>query len=370
MRITNFQLFAILFVTTAVIPYEVMPRLLTLIVGHHAWLVPLAAFLPGLLLLWLYDYLLRNSTNPFPVMLEEHLGRWLGRFLGFLYIGIFFLVVVISLVVFANFFLSNVLPNTPISVLLFFMILPAFYALRTGMEAISRTVEMVVMTGYPLAMIILLLGIGAETEWSRLLPLGGIHFSGFMYAVMVVLSYSSGTIIVLTLGKFCQDSERVLKWMVWALIFFTATTVFSVIVPIINFGTALTSVETFPIFNIARSTNIGGFIHNIEIILVSAVIPGVYAVESVFWFMTCYTAQQVFGLRDYRILVGPTALLAGFLAVLATPNIHILYVILHQVLPWIPFVAFAILPVVLAVAVWIGKRRQRLKTRPIQPGFK
>ncbi|MGI6434048.1 MAG: GerAB/ArcD/ProY family transporter [Syntrophomonadaceae bacterium] len=355
-RLTNIQLFAILFVSMATIPYQVLAKLLAVSTAQHGWLAVIASVLPGLTLLWIYFYLLNNSHDPFPGMLEEHLGKIAGKILGLIYLLAFFLVVVVSLVIFANFFLSNVLPGMPISILLVFIILPAFYALRTGLEATARVVELIVLTGYPLAMFLLLLGIGPETDWSRLLPLSGFSASGLANGILLVDSYCSLMIVVLTLGQFCHNPRILWKWMLWAYGFSIGTLLLVVIIPISAYGPSLTAVQTFPIFNIARSTNIGGFIHNIEIILVSAVMPGVFAMLAIFWFVTCYSAQQVFNLQDYRFLVGPSAIMAGVTAVLIVPNIHFLYIMLQYIFPWIFIILFAVCPAVLATIIWIKQR--------------
>lgn len=358
-RLTNTQLFCLLFVTMAVTPYQVLAKLMAIILAQHGWMAILGAVLPGLILVRIYYYLMVNSTRPFPGMLEEHLGAALGKVLGFIYIWAFFLVVVISLVLFANFFLSNVLPGMPISILLIFIILPAFYALRTGLEATARVVEMIVFTAYPLALLLLLFGLGPETDWSRLLPLSHFEIEAISGGIFQVLSYVSLMIVVLTLGQFCHEPRSLWKWMVSVYGFFLFTIFVTVIIPIVAFGPVLTAIQTFPIFNIARATNIAGFIHNIEIILVSAVMPAVFSILAVFWFMTCYSAQQVFGLQDYRILVGPTAIMAAVLAVLLVPNIHFLYIMLQGIFPWIFVILFGLLPILLAILVWITRRRRR-----------
>lgn len=362
-RLTNLQLFGILFVTMVVIPYQVLARLLAVSSAQYGWMAVIASILPGLALVWIYFYLLKNSQNPFPGMLEEHLGKVIGKILGFIYLWAFFLVVVVSLVIFANFFLSNVLPGMPISILLVFIILPAFYALRAGLEATARVVELIIMTGYPLAMIILILGIGPETDWSRLLPLSGFTASDLANGILLVSSYCSLMIVVLTLGQFCHNPRVLWKWMLWAYGFFIGTLLLVVVIPIIAYGPLLTAVQTFPIFNIARSTNIGGFIHNIEIILVSTVMPGVFAILAIFWFVTCYSAQQVFNLQDYRVLVGPTAIMTGLMAVLIVPNIHFLYIMLQQIFPWIFIILFGACPAVLAIIIWIRQRSDRGRER-------
>lgn len=357
-RLTNTQLFCLLFVTMAVTPYQILAKLMAIILAQHGWMAILGAVLPGLILVWIYYYLMVNSERPFPGMLEEHLGAVLGKTLGFIYIWAFFLVVVISLVLFANFFLSNVLPGMPISILLIFIILPAFYALRTGLEATARVVEIIVLTAYPLAMLLLLFGLGPETDWSRLLPLSHFDIGAIFGGIFQVISYASLMIVVLTLGQFCHEPRSLWKWMLWVYGLFLFTILVTVIIPIIAYGPVLTAVQTFPIFNIARATNIAGFIHNIEIVLVSAVMPAVFSILAVFWFMTCYSAQQVFGLQDYRVLVSPTAIMAAVLAVLLVPNIHFLYIMLQSIFPWIFLMLFAIVPILLVPIVWTRMRHK------------
>jgi spore germination protein KB len=362
-RLTNLQLFGIVFVIMFITPYEIMAKLLAMIAGQHGWITILGSILPGLLLVWIYYYILVNSERPFPGALEQYLGKFAGKALGFIYIWAFFLVAVISLAIFANLFLSNVLPGMPISILMIFVILPAYYALRTGLETTARVIELVLFAVIPWAVIILLLGLGSETDWSRLLPLSGLPPSDFANGILLLTSYASLMVVVLTLGHFCHNTGKLWKWMLSAYAFFIVTMLVVTVVPVVVYGSYLTAIQTFPIFNVARATNIAGFIRNIEIILVSVVIPGMFSILAIFWFLTCYTAQEVFGLRNYRILLSPTAIMAGILAVLMIPNIHILFVTLHKILPWIYIAVFGFIPGILALVIRIEKH-----IKMVEPG--
>jgi amino acid permease len=58
---------------------------------HGAWAAFMVSILPTALLCYMYQYIVHNSSRPFPATLEEHLGQVLGKSIGFLYILVFLL---------------------------------------------------------------------------------------------------------------------------------------------------------------------------------------------------------------------------------------------------------------------------------------
>ena len=65
----------------------------------------------------------------------------------------------------------------------------------------------------------------------------------------------------------------------------------------------------------------------------------IWSPVNIFWFVTCYSIQQVLGCRITDIMVGPTAIMAGILAALLVLNILFMYIMLERIFPWI-FITF------------------------------
>jgi len=346
-KISNNQIFSIFFVAIASCAYILCPKIVAGIAANNAWLAVLTSLLPGVLIIYVYIYILRNNSHPFPIMLEDHLGRVAGKLLGLTYVFIFLLSAIMFLRSFASFAESTVLPGIPISVLIALIILPAFYAVRSGIEVFARVSELLFLFYLPLVVLTLVLGI-QRAELANLMPLGHVSFRNFAYAGFQPLWHIGSLMTILSLAYFSDNRSKIPRILFTALISLILLSSLMTIISIINQGPFLTSELTFPLFDIARATSIGGFIRNIEIIFISIFLAGIFVAISIHWFMACYTCQQVFQLKEYRFLAAPTALILGFSSTLISPNIDILFIIWEKIAPFLFSFFYIGIPLLLA----------------------
>jgi len=331
-RISNNQIFSIFFVAIASCAYILCPKIVADIAANNGWLAVLASFLPGILIIYIYIYILKKSSRSFPLMLEDHLGRIAGKLLGLTYVFIFLLSSIMSLRSFVSFAESTTSPGIPVSVLITLMLLPAFYAVRSGIVVFARVSEVIFFLFLPLLVLMMILGTqGADCK--NLMPFGYVSFRNFINASFQPLWHIGSFFIILTLSYFSNNRSKIPRMLFLSLLLFIVLASLMSLVSIIGQGAALTAALTFPLFTIARATSIGGFIKNIEIIFISLFIAGIFVSISIHWFMACYTCQQVFQLKDYRLLAMPTALILGFSSTLISPNLDMLYIIWEKVAP-------------------------------------
>ncbi|HRX20235.1 MAG TPA: GerAB/ArcD/ProY family transporter, partial [Syntrophomonadaceae bacterium] len=88
-QISKLQLYCALAIFTAPIAFLETPRRMFEMAGQDAWLAVIASIIPGILIVMLFSQLIQKSRQPFPLMLEEHLGKVAGKALSFIYILIF-----------------------------------------------------------------------------------------------------------------------------------------------------------------------------------------------------------------------------------------------------------------------------------------
>gem|GEM_PF-3753620 len=86
-RISNTQIFTILFITITPLAFIITPNILIEIVKQDSWLAVILAFFPGLLVIYSYLYIINNSPYPFPRLLETYLGKVPGKVMGLIYIS-------------------------------------------------------------------------------------------------------------------------------------------------------------------------------------------------------------------------------------------------------------------------------------------
>ncbi len=335
--------------------------------ANNAWLTILATFFPGLLLIYVYINLLKKSSQPFPLMLQEHLGRVAGLILGTGYIIIFLILASFYLRFFTEFLSATILSNTPASILVLALLIPGTYAIRIGIQMVARVSEVIIAVFLPLAILLLLTSTTEHPDLKNLMPIGFISIHDLSYGVYLNMWHFANMFIILTLAYFSSDRPNVtrtlLKSLVSLVLFLTA----AIAVSIITLGFSLTSVSTMPLFEIARSASYASFIRNTEPLFVSIFMLGIFISVVTFWLMTCYSTQQIFGLNDYRFLAAPSAVIIGFGSILICPNTYFLFAILQHSAPLV-FGSFLVaVPVLLYILLLFRRGTNQDAGSGLQP---
>jgi spore germination protein KB len=353
--LSNLQIFILLFVTITPFTYIFSPRVLAQLAGPDSWLAVFLLVIPGSIIIKVYTFLINNSHRPFPGMLKEHLGSLAGGVLGFTYALVFLLLSVTILRFFVSFVQSVILPGLPISLLVFIMLLPGILVIYSGWEVLARVGEIVFLFGFPLASLILLLAAGQDIEIRHLLPLLASPAED-LGAASLQLLWVWGSIMVVLFLAFCSNDPPGIPGILYKLLFvFTLFTVITQVVCLVNLGVPLATQLSFPVFSMTRAVSILDFIRNIEAVLITIHIAGIFIPVTLNWLMALLILKDVLGLQDYRFLAAPSALLIGFLSILISPNILILFVMLEKIVPLLFSFFYIVIPIFLALFLY-GKK--------------
>ncbi len=327
----------------------------------------LTTFFPGLLLIYVYISLLKKSSQPFPLMLEEHLGCIGGRILGVAYILIFLIVTSLYLRFFIEFLKNTVLTDTPTSLIVLLLLIPGTYAIRSGIEVLARISQVVLVVFMPLAILLLMTAATEQPDLKNLMPVGFISIQDLSYTVYMSMWHFGNLMTILTLAYFSNDRRNIpqtLLQSIVALVLFLST---AMAVSTITLGVALSSVSTFPLFEIARSASYAGFIRNTEPLFVSIFMLGIFIGVTTFWIMSCYSTQQIFRLKDYRFLASPSAVIIGFGSVLISPNTFVVFSILQYSAPLVFGFFFIAVPVLLYILLLFKPGAEQEMGSGLQP---
>ncbi len=346
-RISKFQLYAMLFLFLSPLAFLEIPEMLTNLVNQNAWLAALLGIIPGYLMIFVFNYILQKSRYPFPQLLIEHLGQYLGGLVGFFYILFFVFLTSFTLRFFTDFIETNVLPGTPISIHIGVLLLALVIGLRSGIVNIARLHEVILIIALPFIIIILALVLGPHWDTERLLPVGHVDYKLFAFSIGSTMFVVSKLFIVLTLGFWCEEKGKVVSIMVKALWTYIIIITLTTMATIMTFGGIITSFLTFPTFSMVTLVNIGNFIQNIDIIFIGFWILGIYAVTIMAWFMACYSTQILFGLKDYKFLAAPSSLMIGIISILISSNILELLLVTQILIPIIEGTFFIIIPLII-----------------------
>jgi len=302
-------------------------------------------------------YILNKSEHPFPVLLEDHLGKIAGRLLGVVYSLVFLLGAVIHLRLFADFMENNVMFGIPIGVVIAVMLMVSYYALYNGLEVFAKVFEILFIFGSSLALLMVVIGIAQDPSFENLKPLQIKSAVDFFYALFQSFWILGNMIVILTLGFFSNERSQVSRVLARTLAFYIFFTGAATVLSVINLGTVLNLSLIAPIYSITRSIEISDFFRNAEMVFISTYIVGLFSSITVQWFMSCYVLQQSLKINNYRFMLGPMALIIGFLSIELSPNIISLYQIWEKIAPFLFGFFYILIPLGLAVLLAFKPRK-------------
>lgn len=334
-KLTDYQLYCLLLILVGPVAYLEAPHALVHILFANSWLAVIAATIPGLLLIQMYYYIIAKSESPFPLMLEEHLGKVTGKFLGLLYIPFFILVCSYTLRLFIEFMKMNVLPATPISVFIGLLLLVCWAAIKAGLETSARVLEIITIIGLAFSFIILFIAVANNYHPERLLPIGYLNYRSLLEATLVVAAILGKLMPILTLAFFIDNKKQSLVIMRKTVFSFIPLITLVTMGIIITRGIIPTLSRTFPVFAMIRLARIGAFIQNLDIFFIAIWILGIFGAVTIPWFMVCYTTQKVFNLSDYRFTAAPTAMIIGILSIIISRNNLELVIWGNSIIPYL-----------------------------------
>lgn len=345
-RITNLQIYCLLMLATGPLAYLVAPMVVMHMAGTSAWLAVLAAILPGALMIYIYIYILKKSSRPFPSCLEDCVGKVLGKILGFLYILVFFWGVAFTLQYFVALIGSSIVPDTPLSVYIGAMLLASYYALRTGLQNIARISEILIIYGLPFAFLVIFISLGQNFDINSLMPLAYFSLKDFSEGVFNSFVLLGDMIGILVLAFFSTHREKVPRTLFYVLYTYIALITLTTIASTMKFGQDYNNLIAFPTFKLIRSITISDFIKNIDAAFIALWIIGIFGAITIKWFLACFTIQQVFNLKDYRFLAAPTSVAIGIFSLIMGKNIIVLQLIVHDILPVIYGIFYILIPLI------------------------
>lgn len=280
---------------------------------QDAWLSILMAMFGGILVGSLNVSLAKLFPGKtFIEILQISLGKILGKIIGSFYI--FFFIHLTSLI-FRNMgdFFATVMIETPMQVFIIIYAVLCAYTVRNGLEVIARTVGFVLIFSVSLYTITALTSL-PDWHLNNFLPVlgtgirpvirGFISTSGFPFEEIIVF-----TMIVPYLNKQSELRSQLYKGIILA----------GSLITIINienraiFG-QLTSTMIYVSYEKIKYISIGGFLERIEPVFIAIYFFLAFAKGVVTFYAGCLGSAQLFGLKEYKVLVLPLTVICSTLA--------------------------------------------------------
>lgn len=325
---------------------------------QDAWLALLLGALLGIPMAWALSRLWRRFPGQsFPAVAERVLGTGLGKAVGAWYAFYLLWGVGMNLRMTGEFYVTVLLPRTPIIVVIAATAILVAWAARAGIEVICRAGQLILplLAGSILFIFILLL---RDMELRALTPVfvqsGPAAIAKEMFSVLARTSelFSVGLLV-----PFVREPHRLFRAAAGAMV---ATGLLLACMAVAVTGT-LAEAQTslyFPFYDATRLIAIADFLERLDAVVIGLWLFGMFLRIGLLLWGSALCAAQVLGLRAYRALALPLVGLAVTYAIAQAESLPELrgYLRPESFTPFMLTSLFVVPLLVLAVAVLRGQR--------------
>ncbi|WP_019155036.1 GerAB/ArcD/ProY family transporter [Robertmurraya massiliosenegalensis] len=281
-------------------------------VGSDMWIATIFAVLQGLLVMTIVIYLIKKMPDKDIIQHSEKLvGKWFSKLVAALVLIFFLFAFGGILATFVYHIKDFFLPESPLLVIVLAALFIGVYGIFFGLEVISRMALLGVFSVLCLN-ILIILGSVQDFDVRELLP---TFQSGFFNTLWASRHYDAdwalATMMATMLLPYVKNDKTWTRSGMAGIIY---GGLFVLIWPILEAGvlTAEVAAQYFvSCMQMARSAQIGVFFHRYEMIMIAF-----FALSSITQIMitllcSSIALQRLLGLKDYRPVIIPTALMLG-----------------------------------------------------------
>jgi len=325
---------------------------------QDAWISIIVGIIIGMLLMWLYYTLGIRFPNMTLVEINEKLlGKWLGKFVSLFFSFCLFIIAATLLFFLGEFLTVQILPDTPIEVILILFLLIIIQGVRHGIETVARAGE-ILFPWFILLFIIFIIFVSPKIEIQNIQPVFVTGIKPIISAILLYLDYSCLSLICLLMvfpGYIQQPKQAFKALIIGNLIgglFLLLITTLSILV----IGVDNSARQLYPSYALARKINVGGFVQRLEAMLAIMWFISLYFKITIYFFGSAVGFAQTLNLKDYRPLTLPLGMILVILSLVIYPNIT--YSESSSMEVWIPLLLTIgmFLPLLLLCLDFIRKR--------------
>ncbi len=302
-------------------------------------------------------------SNHFPELTliqytEKIMGKYIGKFIGTLYIAFILLISVLVLSEVTIFILTAIMPETPAYAIMIFALAASVYGSFKGIETIGRTAELFVPYIIFVIFLFFILGFNDmnlevfrpvyKDSGFQQINEGAFYFSSRFYEVIILC------MIVPNL----KNKKDLNKIFTYSVVLFILLLILITIPVLATMGIQLAKNSNFPHFYYAKLIDLFDFIQRIE----SLNVIGWFLVEllklSTYLYVASVGMKQVFNVKSNKKFLIPLAGLV-FLVSLSTKLKKfsvISNIISYKILSYIGFVFILVIPMILLMVYLVRKK--------------
>lgn len=327
---------------------------------QDAWIPAILGVGTGLLIIRFYNAI--GGMYPQLTIVEygkKILGTWVGSSisLGFVYFSFIGASTLVWLM--GNFLATQIMPETPTSVIQSFFVIIVIMGVRLGLETFTRCAEIFLPWVGLFFLLLVFLPIPAMNI-QNVQPVFDSELKPILRATLSYLSVAILPLVVFQMivpnGERSKETNRAfyIGSLIGGLVLITIT-----ILTIMVLGPGLTARNMYPSFVLAKKVSIAGFLERIEVIMAILWFITIYFKTTVYCYASIQGLAQILSLKDYKILTLPLGMILIAFSIIVYPDV--VYQAEWDVKTWIPYaITYGfIVPILLYIVAFIKKRKNK-----------
>lgn len=356
-RINGNQLGFVLFTFVMSTIILSLPGLMVMFAKQDAWLSIIPSMSTGLISILVMTALAKRYPGLTIIQYSSKiLGKWLGTILGIYYTYFWFISISVMTIQHSVFINTLLLPKSPFIVGSLTLLLLSSVIVIAGIEIIGRCTEFhtILYLVFLIPLFFLMIGDSDPGQIKPILAEG--LFPVLQGAVIPSGAFMNQMFILGWLIPFLNQPEKARKVSIIALSGITLFIFIIVLFTIMVLG-PLTGKLNYSFLSVIQYIGVQGSFERLEAIAVSMWVMGYFTKLSVSLFIVCLSISQLFGIRNYRDIVYPTALLCLIGSVWIFKNSAELLSYLTFIYPSSGFLTQSLIPLTLLLIDMMKQRR-------------
>jgi spore germination protein KB len=347
-RISNTQAAMLAITSLTIIGHLILLTVVIFQSRQDGWIAGIVGTILGLIGI----VALVKLSQQFPgLTLIEILFRhfsWQGKVIGVLYLGYFYLMVILATRLFAEAY-KRIMIETPTWAFITVILLLTTFIVYLGLETLGRLNQIMLPVLVIIAIAVVYLTMGEKKDYTNLLPIMGNGIYPVALGSLSVMGWFGEFVIMGMILPYVQKPEKLVKTGVFAAIITLIFFLGPITGPIAMFGPVEAAKMAFPTFSEVRYIIAGEVLNRFDAIAVLFWTVGLMIRISIFFYGLTLGTAQALRLTTYQPLVIPFAWLIGLGAILFARNYAELNEFLFQSYVPINILMGAVLPLTLLI---------------------
>ncbi|HAG09148.1 MAG TPA: spore gernimation protein [Desulfotomaculum sp.] len=320
---------------------------------QDAWLSFLVAFTGGVIIsLVVINLSLRFPGQTLFEYLPLILGRFPGKIIGFFYVWLFIHFCALVDREYCSHIVAVFMPETPGEVFLIHGTIMAAYIAYCGLEVLARLNQLFLPLNAGLLTTLFVL-VTPEMKVINILPVFDTSLLSLAKSTITPLSWFGEIVALAVIIPYLAEQKNIYHLTIKALFFVLILIELATIGVLLVFSPTLTSSYFFPVLSGTKMINIANFVERLEIIPIVIWVTSGTVKAALFFWAAALGSAQLLGLKDYRPLLLPLAVIVTALGYLLHPSIIDLLNFLTQAFPFYALTFEFIIPFLLLIIVLI-----------------